>query len=121
LQRWLNLHTILASMFEIRHFPLLSQTPLALTIGNFDGVHLGHQKMLEVLCEGAAERKLLPAVLTFEPHPREVLYPEKKPIRLITFAQKMRLLQERDRACVRGAFYKGTGHALTRSICRCAV
>ena len=82
-------------MFEIRHFPLLSQTPLALTIGNFDGIHLGHQKMLEVLCEGAAERKLLPAVLTFEPHPREVLYPEKKPVRLITFAQKMRLLQEK--------------------------
>jgi len=43
----------------------------ALAIGNFDGVHLGHQALLRRLVEVAKARGLLPAVLTFEPHPRE--------------------------------------------------
>ena len=43
----------------------------ALSIGNFDGVHLGHQSMLRRLCAEAAEQRLQPAVLTFSPHPRE--------------------------------------------------
>lgn len=45
----------------------------ALAIGNFDGVHRGHQALLEVVVQAARARGLQPAVLTFEPHPREVL------------------------------------------------
>lgn len=45
--------------------------PCALTIGNFDGVHLGHQQMLARLGERARARGLPVCVLTFEPHPRE--------------------------------------------------
>lgn len=45
--------------------------PCALTIGNFDGVHVGHQAMLTRLCSAARLRGLPPTVLTFEPHPRE--------------------------------------------------
>jgi riboflavin kinase / FMN adenylyltransferase len=45
--------------------------PCALTIGNFDGVHLGHRQMLESLREAARARGLPVCVLTFEPHPRE--------------------------------------------------
>ncbi len=45
--------------------------PCALTIGNFDGVHVGHQAMLTRLCSAAKQRGLIPTVMTFEPHPRE--------------------------------------------------
>lgn len=42
--------------------------PLALTIGNFDGVHIGHQKILQTLVEKAEEENLVPAAMTFAPH-----------------------------------------------------
>ena len=45
--------------------------PTAVTIGNFDGVHRGHQAMLEVVCQAARQRSLLPTALTFAPAPGE--------------------------------------------------
>ncbi len=48
-----------------------SRAPCALTIGNFDGVHLGHQALLARVRQAAQERGLDAAVMTFEPHPRE--------------------------------------------------
>ena len=48
-----------------------SRAPCALTIGNFDGVHRGHQALLAQLRAAAAERGIDAAVMTFEPHPRE--------------------------------------------------
>jgi riboflavin kinase/FMN adenylyltransferase len=67
--------------------------PRALTIGNFDGVHLGHQAMLTSL-KAAAKRLNLPAaVLTFEPHPREFFSPEAAPARLTTLREKLELLE----------------------------
>ncbi|MDB4164150.1 bifunctional riboflavin kinase/FAD synthetase [Flavobacteriaceae bacterium] len=53
-----------------------------LTIGTFDGVHLGHQKVLERLTKEAKNNNLKSTVLTFFPHPRTVLNP-KKPLKLI--------------------------------------
>ncbi len=53
----------------LRHPDLLR--PCALTIGNFDGVHRGHQAMLALLTNEARHRGVPPAVLTFEPHPRD--------------------------------------------------
>jgi len=50
------------------------------TVGTFDGVHLGHQAVLEYLKERASERKGISTVVTFEPHPREVIYGEPVPI-----------------------------------------
>lgn len=47
-----------------------------LTIGVFDGVHAGHRYLLEQLRSRAAERQLLTAVVTFDPHPQSVLYPD---------------------------------------------
>jgi len=55
----------------VRGLPAVADVPLALTIGNFDGVHRGHQVMLERLCEAAEDLRLESAVLTFDPHPRE--------------------------------------------------
>ncbi len=63
--------------------------PVALTIGNFDGVHLGHQALLEQLKTAAGERGLLSAVVIFEPHPREFFTPDQAPPRLNSLREKL--------------------------------
>lgn len=63
-----------------------------LTIGNFDGVHLGHQALLRLLTERARALGLPAAVLTFEPHPREYFCPDEAPARLATLREKLLLL-----------------------------
>jgi riboflavin kinase/FMN adenylyltransferase len=68
--------------------------PCALTIGNFDGVHRGHQAMLARLKQAAAERGLPAAVMTFEPHPREVFTPELAPARLTSLREKIELFKQ---------------------------
>lgn len=68
--------------------------PVALTIGNFDGVHLGHQAMLERLAAAARERGLAPCVMTFEPHPREYFTPEQAPARLSNLREKLELFEQ---------------------------
>lgn len=67
--------------------------PTALTIGNFDGLHLGHRRMIERLRESAAQCGLDAAVLTFEPHPREFFAPEQAPPRLTSLREKLSLLE----------------------------
>jgi riboflavin kinase / FMN adenylyltransferase len=57
--------------------------PSALTIGNFDGVHAAHRRILRRVVEVAAERSLKPSVLTFDPHPTKVVAPARAP-RLMT-------------------------------------
>ena len=64
----------------------------AVTIGNFDGVHLGHQAMLDRLKEEARSRRLATCALTFEPHPREVFTPAQAPTRLTSLREKLELL-----------------------------
>ena len=66
--------------------------PVALTIGNFDGVHRGHQAMLARVIAAARERSLVAAVLTFEPHPRELFTPLSAPTRLTSLREKLELL-----------------------------
>ena len=63
--------------------------PIALTIGNFDGVHRGHQAMLTRLTEAAEDLALPSAVLTFDPHPREFFAPGSAPPRLSTLRSKL--------------------------------
>ncbi|NOT15652.1 MAG: bifunctional riboflavin kinase/FAD synthetase [Methylotenera sp.] len=78
----------------IRHLPVCSNTPLALAIGNFDGIHLGHQALLSRLIDTAAAKKLTPAVMTFEPHPREFFTPQNAPARLSTLREKLEHFQQ---------------------------
>jgi riboflavin kinase/FMN adenylyltransferase len=73
----------------IRGFSQPSHDRIALTIGNFDGVHRGHQAMLSRLSEAAEDLALPPAVLTFEPHPREFFARESAPPRLSTLHDKL--------------------------------
>ena len=70
-----------------------SGEPVALTIGNFDGVHRGHQAMLARLVEAADDLRLPPAVLTFDPHPREFFAPRGAPARLSTLRTKLDLFR----------------------------
>ncbi|MBV7485627.1 bifunctional riboflavin kinase/FAD synthetase [Bordetella sp. BOR01] len=70
------------------------RTPCALTIGNFDGVHRGHQAILARVRQAARERGLLPTVMTFEPHPREYFAtlnqrPELAPTRISGLRDKL--------------------------------
>jgi riboflavin kinase / FMN adenylyltransferase len=69
--------------------------PVALTIGNFDGIHRGHQAMLQRLAGEAHKRKLASCVLTFEPHPREFFSPQAAPTRLTSLREKIELLAQR--------------------------
>ena len=75
-----------------RGIPAAATTPVALTIGNFDGVHLGHQAMLAELKRAAGRLGLPACVLTFEPHPREFFAPDKAPTRLTSLREKLELL-----------------------------
>jgi riboflavin kinase/FMN adenylyltransferase len=72
-----------------RGLPSAAGAPIALTIGNFDGVHRGHQAMLSRLCEAAEDLALPAAVLTFDPHPREFFARESAPPRLSTVRAKL--------------------------------
>ena len=65
------------------------------TIGNFDGVHLGHQRLLKRLREDAHEENLKTVVITFDPHPKMILRPEVRPFYLIaTLEEKIALLKD---------------------------
>jgi len=63
--------------------------PVALTIGNFDGVHQGHQTLLNELRTAAKERGLPTSVVIFEPHPLEFFAPDKAPARLTSLREKL--------------------------------
>ena len=75
-----------------RGIPVAADSATALTIGNFDGVHLGHQAMLADLVRAARERRLRACVMTFEPHPREFFAPDQAPARLTSLREKLELL-----------------------------
>jgi riboflavin kinase/FMN adenylyltransferase len=63
--------------------------PVAATIGNYDGVHLGHQAILRTVVEEARARGVESLVITFEPHPLAVLAPHRKPPLIQTRRQKL--------------------------------
>ncbi len=81
-------------MLVFRGFSRPAPAPTALTIGNFDGVHLGHRALLGQLKARAESSALVPAVLTFEPHPREFFAPVTAPARLSTLREKLELIAE---------------------------
>ncbi len=76
-----------------RSIPAAADTPVALTIGNFDGVHLGHGAMLVRLTEAARGLGVPSCVMTFEPHPREFFAPDQAPTRLTSLREKLELLE----------------------------
>jgi riboflavin kinase/FMN adenylyltransferase len=73
----------------------MTKTPPAIvTIGNFDGVHLGHQQLVRQAAERARALQLGSLAITFEPHPEQILFPERRRTFLSTPAERRQLLQE---------------------------
>ena len=64
-----------------------------MTLGNFDGIHRGHQALISAVVAEARDLGLVSLVLTFEPHPLKVLAPERAPKMLLAHKDKMQLLQ----------------------------
>ena len=71
-----------------------------LTIGNFDGVHLGHQEIIGFARQKAIQRAAKLIAITFEPHPVAVLYPEKAPGVLTPVDLKKNLLEKNGVDCL---------------------
>jgi riboflavin kinase / FMN adenylyltransferase len=85
----------LARNMEVIREPGELREPLSssvVTIGNFDGVHLGHQALLRHVVERAHASGAVAAALTFDPHPTQVLAPERAPKLLTTLPEKLRLI-----------------------------
>lgn len=76
---------------HLKNFPQISQS--IVTIGNFDGIHIGHQKMLKKAQEMAKIFNCPLIVLTFEPYPKEFFLKTLAPARITNFREKMTLLK----------------------------
>src|SRR5687768_18308959 len=81
---------------ETIHFPDDARPPWlthpVLALGNFDGLHRGHQKIIERVKRGAFEHGGTPMAMSFDPHPPRVVRPDKAPPLLMTKAQKIEAL-----------------------------
>jgi riboflavin kinase/FMN adenylyltransferase len=83
---------------QVIHFPddprPASWTNAVLALGNFDGVHRGHRKILERVRRVASERGSAAIVMTFDPHPPRVVRPDKAPPLLMTTAQRLEAIAD---------------------------
>jgi riboflavin kinase/FMN adenylyltransferase len=82
-------------MLVFRQFddPALSLDASVVTVGNFDGIHLGHQALVSQTVQEAQRRQVASVVVTFEPHPRKVLVPSQALRLILTTTDKLELLQ----------------------------
>jgi len=79
-----------------RHIPNFeSHPPCVLTIGNYDGIHLGHQKLINELLINSNKNQIDSAIMIFEPHPREFFTPKDAPSRITSLREKIEYFQSR--------------------------
>ena len=77
-----------------RHIPNSgSHPPCVLTIGNYDGIHLGHQKLINELLNASKNSQIESAIMIFEPHPREFFTPKEAPTRITSLREKIEYFQ----------------------------
>lgn len=79
-------------LLRLHALPVEPLPPMAVTIGNFDGVHLGHQAMIATLKRQAADLGLCTLAMIFEPQPQEFFRPENPPPRVTSLREKVELL-----------------------------
>src|ERR671924_1800658 len=82
---------------DVVHFPDDAPphwTQPVLALGNFDGLHRGHMKIIERVRRRAGERAGTPVAMTFDPHPPRVVRPDKAPPLLMTTAQRLEALEK---------------------------
>ncbi|MCK4463778.1 MAG: bifunctional riboflavin kinase/FAD synthetase, partial [Candidatus Omnitrophica bacterium] len=77
-------------LYSVKKLPHMNR-PMA-TIGIFDGVHVGHQKLLRRLAEKAHRKKKKAIVITFIPHPYRILHPGKAPPMLLSLSHRLKIL-----------------------------
>ena len=89
---------------EVLHFPEDQRPPWVvhpvLALGNFDGLHRGHLKIVERVRRGAVEHGGTPMAMTFDPHPPRVVRPDKAPPLLMTIDQRLEALDRAGIHCV---------------------
>jgi riboflavin kinase / FMN adenylyltransferase len=73
--------------------PRLSMPGSVVTMGNFDGIHLGHQTLIRKTVEDSKQQGYPSTVLTFEPHPLRILAPERAPLLILSYDDKMALFE----------------------------
>src|SRR5919106_498351 len=93
-----------ASLMEVLHFPDDPRPPWlvhpVLALGNFDGLHRGHLKIVERVKRGAVEHGGIAMAMTFDPHPPQVVRPNKAPLLLMTKDQRIAALDKAGIHCV---------------------
>lgn len=80
--------------FDLRKVKLKTYAKPVITLGTFDGVHLGHRMILENLKGKAREREAKSIVVTYEPHPQSIVSPSDAPLILTTLEEKLDLLEK---------------------------
>ncbi len=87
---------LIRGLHNLNQFKSQLKQGCVLTIGNFDGLHLGHQEIVQTVVEQAKKRCLPSVVMIFEPLPIEYFAFEKAPVRLMNFREKIQALQSTD-------------------------
>ncbi|CAN8140989.1 bifunctional riboflavin kinase/FMN adenylyltransferase [uncultured Thiomicrorhabdus sp.] len=80
---------LIRGLHNLKRFKDIFAKGCVLTIGNFDGIHLGHRQVLQALSEQAQNLNLPSVVMVFEPLPIEFFAPEKAPVRLMNLREKL--------------------------------
>ena len=84
----------------ISNLTATQRTKCVATLGSFDGVHLGHQKIIRRVIEYARQKKLVSTIITTEPLPREFFSPENSPPRLTRFRERLEIFADLGVECV---------------------
>ena len=81
-------------IYNIKQGTFLDIPNISLAIGNFDGIHLGHQKIIKELINNSIANKARPAILSFKPHPRQFFSGNYKHFNIITENSKFSFLEQ---------------------------
>ncbi|WP_321326405.1 bifunctional riboflavin kinase/FAD synthetase [Thiomicrorhabdus sp.] len=87
---------LIRGLHNLQHYQAQLAKGCVLTIGNFDGVHLGHQQVLQAVNAQAKALDLPSVVMIFEPLPIEFFSPQEAPVRLMNFREKLQAFKQTD-------------------------